>query len=124
MEEQGTPLTPLLEAAKRRDYATVEILLRNNVDNVDAADTQGKTALCYAAINGDVRMFEMLLGAGADVNVRCFDGSTPLILATQYVKPKIVTILIKEEADVNAADNEGYNPLIMAVVQSSAKLVI
>jgi uncharacterized protein len=48
---------------------------------IDAVNDDGETALCGAATMGYNRVIEMLVGKGADVNVRTKSGRTPLALA-------------------------------------------
>ena len=51
------------------------------------------TPLISAAINGHVKVVELLLDKGADVNKTDKDGNTALKLATQYGHSETVTLL-------------------------------
>ena len=58
-----------------------------------------------------VEIVEMLLGAGADVNVANRFGTTPLHEATSYGRLEIVALLIAAGADIEAKDEHGRTPL-------------
>ena len=51
---------------------------------MNAADTQGKTALMYAASKGNTQVVRLLLEAGADVNFANRRGETALLEAACY----------------------------------------
>ena len=57
---------PLVEAARAADADAVRALLDRQVD-VNTAETDGTTALHWAAYKGDVETAQLLLDAGADV---------------------------------------------------------
>lgn len=59
---------------------------------------------------------------GVSVDVRDHKGSTPLMIAAQGGKLRIVDFLLKNDADPNAQDNSGQTPLLYAV-QSGEYLI-
>jgi ankyrin repeat protein len=61
---------------------------------------------------GDIDAVELLLAAGADVNVIDEDGMTPIYTAIRGYQPHIVEIMIKAGANLNHKDDLfGYTPL-------------
>ena len=75
----------------------------------------GTTELHAAARSSGVAEVEGLLKAGADVNAKNTDGSTPLHAAAEFnPSPSVLEVLLKAGADVNAKNTDGSTPLHMA----------
>lgn len=74
-----------------------------SISNLPGED--GLTLLHHAVKNGDVEKVRSLLAAGAAVDPRDKNGSTPLLLAVFYGEDEIVNQLLKHRADVNALDD-------------------
>src|SRR4051794_20801224 len=70
----------LLHAVKQGDKTAVRSLLKQRVD-VNAAQGDGSTALSWSVDREDLETAELLIGAGANVNVANEYGVTPLALA-------------------------------------------
>ncbi|WP_257282063.1 ankyrin repeat domain-containing protein [Endozoicomonas sp. ISHI1] len=97
--------------------------------NVNAVMNNGLTALMLASYNGNKKLLERLLNAGAEVNTaRAKDGVTPLIIAAQkHHDPACMKLLIKAGAKVNAACSRGATALHWATQNfnvSNIKLLI
>jgi hypothetical protein len=58
----------------------------------------------------------VLIEAGANVNVRDGNNTTPLIWAANRCDPEVIRALIRAGGDVNARANGGATPLMMAEV--------
>lgn len=92
----------------------VEILLAAGA-NPDVRDDAGSSALSYA-VQGRTKVLEMLVQAGADVNIRNEpDNSTALMWAAHYGHEEMVDILIKAGADVNLQTRSLKTALTMAM---------
>jgi ankyrin repeat protein len=112
----ATPDNRLADAAKNRDQKTVQLLLahRGRLD-VNAADSEGMTALLWATHWDDLQTVKSLLAAGANVKVaNNFDGSTPLHEASTFGDTEMMGLLLKAGADANAVRGEGDTPLMVA----------
>ena len=108
----------LLQAAQGGDYLDVSILLGEGVEVDWMEEAQGMTALHLAAQHGHLKIAEMLLEAGADIEarsdafgnewiVRTEKGRTPLIWAATgrgnpRMQERMCRLLLEKGADVNA----------------------
>ena len=104
---------PLVEAARAADADAVRALLDRQVD-VNTAETDGTTALHWAAYKGDVETAQLLLDAGADVETPNRYGVTPLALAAGRGSTPIVEALLDAGADPNTTLPEGETVLMTA----------
>jgi hypothetical protein len=104
----GEGASPLAEAAEssRLDEADEigAILLARDVP-VSAANNRGETALHAAARNGNAKLMQRLLKAGADPMAKDNSGWRPLELATSYGHRDAVKTLLAAGAEVSAVKN-------------------
>ena len=80
-----------------------------------AAALGGMTPLLYAARDGRTKEAELLLAAGADVELAEANGMPPLLMALLNDQLEIARLLLAHGADVNADDFWGRTPLFAAV---------
>ncbi|WP_067470539.1 ankyrin repeat domain-containing protein [Nocardia amamiensis] len=80
-------------------------------------DEYGRTALHYAARDGDVDAIERLLGT-EDVNASDNEGWTPLHFAAQAARPESVARLLDAGADIDAVTAKGYPVIYWAIMAS------
>jgi hypothetical protein len=74
----------------------------------------GMTSLYDASAKGDVKVVQLLLDQGADVNQRNAQHRTALDAASTEGNLEVAKLLIKYGADVNCRDKEGWTPLLDA----------
>jgi ankyrin repeat protein len=67
----------LVEAAAAHDLPAVELMLKLGFD-INARDGEGFTAISSAALRGDVRVVRLLIGHGADPEIRSVYGGNAL----------------------------------------------
>jgi ankyrin repeat protein len=98
------PDTPLTIAAHSGNNAEVQKLLQQGAKVVNEKDSNGLTALMWAARSGHTEVMKSLVDAGADMNLRdcASNGWTALIHAVHKNQNKAVLLLIERGADVNA----------------------
>src|SRR5438128_1887867 len=84
----------LVEAVRSRDKAAVLSLLKQHAD-VNTTQADGATALAWAAHWDDLEMTDLLVGAGANVNMANDYGITPLSLACTNGSAVMVERLLK-----------------------------
>jgi ankyrin repeat protein len=90
-------------------------MLEGNSALANAKDEDGKTALYYAARNGDKETVELLLEYNADVNAATEKGFTPLYWAVDYGHKDVVKLLLEGGADPNVMTFTGETPLHVSV---------
>ena len=101
-----------MEAASRAHHAEMLQLLVAHGASVDAPDADGNTAMHHAAMLGDTRAIDVLVGVGADVAVKNpLDGSSPLHWAASKGKCEALLALLRHGAHVDANDDHGRTPL-------------
>jgi uncharacterized protein len=99
------------------------------VDVLSENDEFGRSAIHYAAANGDTAEVSRLLAGGADPGESDNVGFTPLHFAAQEQHPAVIGLLLDAGADVQATDRWGNTPLWRAVftahgdISTSATLV-
>lgn len=104
---------PLVEAVKTSNVPTVRALLQRHVD-VNARESDGSTALHWAANSGDATLVKLLLGAGARATAATSFGVTPIALAAAAGNASVVEQLLKAGADANTSMRGGETVLMTA----------
>lgn len=92
------------------DLDMIELLLEN-VDDLDAEDGSGNTALHYAISTGNVAIAEALLEAGANPNAQNNHGETPLHDAFCKDHAAMANLLLDHHADINIKSNKNRTPI-------------
>ncbi len=114
----------LINAARSADHATLRSLLDQRDINLDASRGDGSTALSWAAYGDDETAVDLLIRAGADVNVATdFHNVTPLSLACANGNSRIVGKLLAAGADPNIAKRSGETPLMTCANTGAEKAV-
>ena len=81
---------------------------RKSCPNVDE---YGRTALHYAAIDGNETEVKKLLLSGENPSLQDDNGWTPLHFAAQSVSADITNMLIEAGSDIHLKDSFGNTPL-------------
>jgi hypothetical protein len=87
---------------------------------VRPVDRVEKTAMVYAAGNGNADCVQALLGAGVDANARYAHDATALMWAAAYGKDDTVRLLLSKGADPSARDERGETALTIAEREKQA----
>ncbi|SSD60509.1 related to Palmitoyltransferase AKR1 [Saccharomycodes ludwigii] len=82
--------------------------------DINAVDNNGRTALLWAAYQGDRLSVDALLKFNASTQIVDDQGFSPLHWATAKGQIKIINILIEYGSDVALQTNEGKNIMIIA----------
>ena len=108
------PAMSLIDASAIGDLDAVKkhIAAGTDLNQLDP-DEQGDKDSCLgvAAAFGHKDVVLALIEAGADIDYRNKNGSTPLHIAAFFCYPEITKTLIDKGADKNAVDNEGGTAL-------------
>ena len=98
--------TPLMSSIQSSRTDTVKSLLKV-LDNLEAFDTDGKTAVHYAAISGITEIVRLLIeDHGANINKTTKLGWTPLHYAAHSWHPRIVELLATSGANCKAVTSK------------------
>jgi ankyrin repeat protein len=81
------------------------------------------SVLHLASGRGDLAVVELLLAAGANVDKRSHDGSTPLHTAALGGHLEVTKVLVAAGAETRATTNSGYSVLEAARVSGNRTLV-
>ena len=115
--------TPLFGAVQKGFAAVTEVLLANKAD-VNAVDRGGYPPLFYAAREA-TNLIQILLTAGANVNVTNNEGRTLLSFAAENAPPEVVKMLLDAKADPNGGELDPPLPCaIHAKALESARLLL
>jgi ankyrin repeat protein len=126
--DANTPLmsgeTPLMEAARRGNLATVRVLLAKKANPNARESNGGQTALMWAVSQRQSAVAEALLEGGADVHAGSKTGFTPLMFAAQTGDADTTRILLRAGAKPNDAQPKtGLTPLMIASAMAHAEAV-
>ena len=109
-----------LQAVTHNDTATLSRLLPE-VDEVDYATANGKTALMSAARSADLNLAADLMGAGADVRRENRAQGTALIYAAWSGHTGMIDLLLDGNARINHRAANGWTALMMAAAKQHAE---
>ncbi|KAK7112814.1 hypothetical protein V1264_012202 [Littorina saxatilis] len=103
----------LQRAASENRFETVIELLESGIDPC-CHDNKQRTALHFAASQGNDLIVKVLLDKGADPNSKDILGNTPMHLAAITGHVPVVTLLLKAGTNVQSVDKNGRTPLHLA----------
>ncbi|XP_030849643.1 uncharacterized protein LOC105440493 [Strongylocentrotus purpuratus] len=89
----------------------------------DALNNEDKGTLHDACSKGDLNATKLLINAGADVDVKSTNNSTPLLLAAEYGHQSCVEELILHGADPTKRDNDGDSLVHVASLGGSLDIL-
>ncbi len=118
-----SPDSPVADAAERGDVAAVRALLRDGAD-VNTAQSDGMTALHWAATRNDVEIAGILLYAGATHRATTrLGGYTPLHLAGRSGSADVAELILEAGADPNVFTTTGVTAMHFAADADAAGVV-
>lgn len=110
IQSAASPLVEAIKSGQRR--AAIDMIAKKPAD-LNAAETDGSTALLWAANLNDTDLALRLLKAGASPKVQNRLGSTPLGEAALNANTPLIKALLDAGADANAAGPDGETPLMV-----------
>lgn len=117
VDSQSDAGTPLVWAAGHGQQDALKLLLKHKADpNIETDD--GITPLLSAVAAGSLPCLELLIQAGAKVNITA-GGATPLHIAADTGNTELITCLLKSGADPNVKDEGGLKPVQVAAARGN-----
>jgi ankyrin repeat protein len=120
LEYEGNPAL----AARQNNAEAVREMLVGGTGNPDQTDDASRTALQYAAINGNLEIVAILIKSGAKLDLADPLGNTALHLAAQRNKTEAAELLLAAGAAVDPQNRDGMTPLMVAASRGNSKLVL
>ncbi|MEJ0008656.1 MAG: ankyrin repeat domain-containing protein [Steroidobacteraceae bacterium] len=115
----------LLDVAEAGHSAAAMALV--GTADVNAHQSDGTTALHWAAYHDDLPLIRQLLKAGAKANVTNDYGSTPLAEAAERADPEALQMLLDAGADVESPNADGQTALMTVArtdIVAAAKVLL
>ncbi|XP_076942973.1 uncharacterized protein LOC143613028 [Bidens hawaiensis] len=117
VNSQSESGTPLIWAAGHGQQEALKLLLKHKADpNIETDD--GITPLLSAVAAGSLQCLDLLIQAGAKVNIIA-GGATPLHIAADIGNSELITCLLKAGADPNMADEDVLKPVQVAAARGN-----
>ncbi|ORX61169.1 ankyrin [Piromyces finnis] len=98
----------LIMATKVNNEKIIDILLDKGID-VDHQESQGNTALHYAALQDNMATIEKLIKYGANLEIQNYKGETPLMVACRFKQQNAIKTLLDNGAQSLFVDNVIYS---------------
>lgn len=114
-------MTPVYRASVLGRSEVLNVLLSAGADP-NAVTDRGTSALCAAAMHGDLDIGRLLFAAGAKVDTADANGQTPLMMAVRRGHVAFAQALIDRGASVVSFDRFGRGPLHYAAGSGSLEL--
>jgi ankyrin repeat protein len=101
----------------------IRVMIEKGQD-INVPTPGGQTVLQLAVMQGDVAMVGLLLGNGADFDIKDpKTGMTPLLSAARDGRQEIVEMLIRFGADINAKNHEGDTPMHLSAARGHRAVI-
>ncbi|UOE93328.1 ankyrin repeat domain-containing protein [Alkalihalobacillus sp. LMS39] len=122
-QPNATGSTPIILALSQ-GFREMAILLLDYGASVDVKNDSGWSPLHQVIVDGQMDLIELFLDRGAELHPD-ENGLTPLMVASLYNYPEIVSLLLgyDDNASVNATDEYGKTALMIASENGYTKIV-
>lgn len=117
VDSQSDAGTPLIWAAGHGQQDAVKVLLEHHA-NPNAETDDNITPLLSSVAAGSLACLELLIQAGANINISA-GGATPLHIAADNGSLEIINCLLKAGADPNVTDEDGLKPIQVAAARGN-----
>jgi uncharacterized protein len=112
----------LHRAAGSGDLAAVAGLIDNGSD-LEAADSDGQTALLVAVQRNEIEIAKALMAAGANIDAQAANADTPWLLAGASGRTEIIDAMIPLGPDLSIRNRFGGNALIPACERAHVETI-
>lgn len=110
-------------AAAANDAEGVRKIVGGGDGNPNQTDDQSRTAMHYAAANGNLQIIAILIKAQAKLNPADPLGNTALHLAILGNQTAAAQLLLEAGAEVDPQNKDGMTPLMIAAQHGNLELV-
>jgi ankyrin repeat protein len=107
-EQQFTTVHKMIFRAVGRDLREE---MQLSTAAINKADAKGRTPLAWAAARGDEEFVQTLLEFGANPNITCATGNSPLLRGVRAQSPSCIKLLLDHGADVQWESDLGFTAL-------------
>ncbi len=122
-ETPSIPKTPPLHRAAQDDLCNVaEWLITSRSQDPDELH-RNKTPLYHASGHGNLKIAQLLIKHGADVNAQCVVGWRPLHIASNNGRLETLRLLVGSGADVNVRNDRDWTPLYLAAKEGNLEAI-
>jgi len=105
------------------DYEAIPVIEKLLDNGADIDMTLQRTALHAAAENGNLEIVELLIGRGADANLKDIHGRVPMFVALANHHPGVAKMLAEAATDPSVRTTDGSTLLMAAVRAEDVELV-
>jgi uncharacterized protein (TIGR02145 family) len=107
-------ISPMMEnAIANNQTESIRSLKKSGID-LEAKNSEGKTAMFFAAMLGKIESIKCLKELGANVNAVDNDGLTPIFAAAMAGQVASIECLVALGAEINAKERNGCTPIFLA----------
>jgi uncharacterized protein len=110
-------------AAAQNDAEAVRKLVGGGSGNPNQTDDSSRTAMHYAALNGNLQIIAILIKADAKLNPVDPLDNTPLHLAVEQNQIEAAKLLLDAGANVDPQNKDGMTPLMIAASHGNLEMV-
>ena len=121
--EKRSEQDELMAYATLNSYLDIAENLIQRQISVNRRFSDGLFPLWYAVRNGNGKMIDMLLAAGADLEAKNKEGETVLLYACSKREEPVVMLLLGKGSDFKIVDKQKSTPLMIAAGRGFEKVV-
>jgi len=119
----GSYYDNVARAAAQNDAEGVRQLVGGGSGNPNQVDEHSRTAMHYAAINGNLQIVAILIKGGAKLDQKEKLGNTPLHFAADLNQAEVAELLLDAGAAVDPENKNGMTPLMVAANRGNVEIV-
>ncbi|MDR2932995.1 MAG: ankyrin repeat domain-containing protein [Oscillospiraceae bacterium] len=112
----------LISASEKGDAETVKSLLEKDI-YIHAQDQDGRCALVAAAYGNHLPIVDLLIGAGADVNMKDNTLQSAYLISTSEGYTELLDKTLKAGADIHSTDSYNGTGLIRAADRGHVAII-